>query len=70
MPGQVCLGLARFGQAQIVETEIGGQMRLIMTGEKWTGFGDIDPFGEALAPPGIVLRDGMKLREVESDEAR
>ena len=30
---------------------------------------DVRPFGETLAPPGIVLRNGMELREVESDQS-
>ncbi len=38
-----------------------------MPAEQGLGFGDIGPFCETLAPPLIILRDGMKLRQVEGN---
>ena len=32
------------------------------------GLGDIGPFGEAFTPPGVVLRNGVKLRKIKSDQ--
>src|SRR5579871_913509 len=37
-----------------------------MVAIKWAGLRDIRPFGKASPPPRIVLRDGMKLRQIES----
>ncbi len=31
---------------------------------------DVGPFGESLAPPGVVLRDRMELRQIEGDGLR
>src|SRR3546814_20107115 len=61
---------SRLGDAKVVEAEIGRQPRLLVTVEQRAGTGDVGPFGEALAPPGAVLRHRMVLRQVEGHEAR
>ena len=56
--------------AQVVEPEVGRQPRLVVAVELGQGAGDIAPFGEAAAPPGVVLRDPVELRQVERDQRR
>jgi hypothetical protein len=59
------LSLARFGQPKVVKSEIGWQMRLIMPAKERTRSHHIRPFRESLAPPHIVFRDRVKLRQVK-----
>ncbi len=59
------LRFPHLGHAQVVEAEIGWQMRLIVAREEWLGLRDVAPLREALAPPLVVLVDRMKLRQVE-----
>src|SRR3546814_5887740 len=66
-PRQLRLRVTRLGDAKVVEAEIGRQPRLLVTVEQRAGTGDVGPFGEALAPPGVVLRHRMVLRQVEGD---
>ena len=61
------LPLERLAQAEVVEAEIGGQMRLVVADIARGGLGDIGPLGEPLAPIKIVLRGGVVLRQVEGD---
>ena len=58
---QFSLGDTGLGQSKIVESKISGDMRLIVPSKERPGLGDIDPLGEPLAPPVVVLRDRMKL---------
>ena len=58
------------GQAQVVIAQIPCQARLVVAQELRLGLGDVGPLGEALAPPGVVLRERMKLRQVEGQYAR
>ena len=58
------------GQPQVVEAEVGGQRRLVVPAEERSGRADVGPLGEAGAPPLVVLRDRMELRQVEGDRAR
>ncbi|MNV36483.1 hypothetical protein D3C71_1279620 [compost metagenome] len=51
--------------AQVVEAEVGRQAWLHVAFELRQGTGDIAPFCKALAPPGIVLRERVELRQVE-----
>ncbi len=64
------LGLcgARFGQPEIVEPELARQARLSVAAEARPGSGHIAPFGEAGPPPGVVLWNGMELRQIKGDE--
>src|SRR5687767_1763210 len=66
------LGLcgAGFRQAQVVETEIRWEVRLMVSGELRARAYDVGPLGEALAPPPIILRDRVELGKVECDDAR
>ena len=65
---EVGLCLSRFGRPQVVEAEIGRQLGLIVTMKEGLGFADVPPFGEPAAPPGIVLGNRMKLRQMEGDQ--
>ena len=40
-----------------------------MIWKKRQGLGRVGPLGEALAPPDIVFRGGVKLRKMEGDDA-
>lgn len=66
---EIGLGGAGFGDAEVIEAEVGGESGLVVMGEEGLGFGDIGPFGEAWAPPLIIFGDGVELGEVESDES-
>ena len=60
-PREVGLGLAYFGNSQIVETEVRGEMRLDMSAEEGTGLRDVGPLCEAGSPPLVVFGDRMEL---------
>lgn len=64
------LGLlgTHFGQAQIVESEIGGNVRLIMPAEKRLCLGHVAPLGEPFAPPCVIFGEGMKLWQMEGND--
>jgi hypothetical protein len=49
-PGEIGLGGADLGQAEVVEAEVGGKVGLFVSSEPGPGAGDVAPFGEALAP--------------------
>ena len=55
------LALETLGIAEIVETELGGELRLVVPLEPGPCSGDVRPVGEPLAPPEIVLRDRVEL---------
>ena len=61
---QLCLLLAYFRQAQVVEAQVGGDARLVVAAEQRLGLGHVGPFREALAPPLVVLWNRVVLREV------
>ena len=61
--------VARLGEPQVVEAKIGGQLRLVVTGETRPGAGDIAPLGEARSPEGVIFRHGMELRQEHRDRA-
>src|SRR5205085_8856589 len=60
----------RVPEAKIVESQVAGQARLIMTSKNRPRSGDVSPLGKALAPPHVVLRHGVKLRQIKSNDAR
>src|SRR5438045_939749 len=66
---QFGLRLQRLHRRGVVETEVGGQPGLNVADVLRKRLGDIGPLREPLSPPQVVLRNRMKLRQVESDEA-
>ena len=62
---KLCLLLAHLWQTQIIEPQICGDTRLVMPVEQRFCLCYVRPFGEALAPPFIVLGNGMELRKIE-----
>ena len=67
LPRQVRLRFARFRNTKIIKTEIGWQMRLVMAAKKRTCFCDVRPLSKSFAPPCVVFRDRMKLRQIKGD---
>src|SRR5262249_10614361 len=61
--------LKRFAHTQIIETEIPWQMRLVMSDKIRLRPGNVGPLTESLAPPLVVLRDRMELRQVERNRS-
>jgi hypothetical protein len=59
----------RLRDAQVVEAEVGGDVRLPVPAEQGSRLRDVRPFREAWSPPAIVLRDREELRQVEGDQA-
>jgi hypothetical protein len=60
---------ACFWKPQIIEAEVSGHMRLIMAAEERLRSSYIVPFGKSLAPPCVILLNGMKLRQIERKKA-
>jgi len=67
--GKICLRHPGFRKSQVVEAKIGGKVGLRMFGKSGTCRRDIRPFRKALAPPGIILGNGMVLGKVEGNGA-
>ena len=63
-------GLRRpgFGEPQVIEPEISGNVRLIVTTDERARPHHIRPVREPGPPPLVVLGNGVKLREVEGQE--
>src|SRR4051812_3099478 len=68
--GQRGLGLPCLCEPKIIETELARQLRLLVARKQGSRPGDVRPFGEARAPPFIVLLDGVELRQVVRDHPR
>src|SRR5262249_14338248 len=68
LPLELRLGRARLRRTAVVEPEAGGRLRLIMALEQRPRRGNARPFGEALAPPCVILGDRMVLRQIERDQ--
>ena len=66
--GQAGLLLPHLGNTEIVEPKVGREVRLIVAGKLRPRLGDVAPLREPFAPPGIVLRNGMELRQVKGDQ--
>src|SRR5215470_17417118 len=64
---EIRLGFSGLGNAQVVEAEVGGQVRLIVPLEERLGPHHVPPLRETRAPPLVVLRDGMVLGQVEGE---
>ena len=56
-------------ETQVIETKFARQARLVMTVELRDGLRDVAPFGEALSPPRIVLRDRMELGKIKGNQS-
>ena len=56
--------VANFGNPQVIESKIARKVRLIMANEKRSRAGHVCPFREPFAPPGIVFRKRMILRQI------
>src|SRR5882724_4549483 len=67
--GKLRLRRACLGEPQIIKTQIGGQVGLVMAWEFRPCLGDIRPFRKAFSPPLVIFRDRMKLRKMERDRA-
>jgi len=63
--GQIDLSSDGLAQAQIVKSEFTGQVRLLVPGKQRGRFHDRTPLGKPLAPPVVVFRNRMKLRQIE-----
>src|SRR5262245_6908998 len=59
------LRLAGLRLSQVVEAEVGRDVRLIVTAKQRARLRGVRPFRETRTPPFVVLRDRMKLREIE-----
>ena len=64
---QIRLCFSHFGNSQVVIAKFPRNVRLIVTGKERSGLRDVGPFGEALSPPLVILRNRMKLRQVERE---
>lgn len=64
---QFCLGGTGLGQAQVIEPQICGDMRLIMIVKEWLRFRGAGPFGKPFAPPLVVFGGRVVLGKIESD---
>ena len=67
-PGEVRLGLATLGHAQVGEPEIRRQVGLDVTAEQRPHPGDVRPLRKPRLPPLVVLWNGVKLRQVERQD--
>ena len=63
------LRLSCFGETQVVEAEVSGQMRLLVPAEERPSLRRVRPLREACSPPFVVLRNRMKLRKVEGQNS-
>ena len=63
--GHIRLRLARLGDPQVVIPQIGRNSGLIVISEIPPGLTHVRPFGKTLSPPQVVLRDGVKLRQIQ-----
>ena len=66
--GKLGLRSTGLGKAEIVKSKVSRYMRLIVTLEQRLRPSGTRPFGEAFAPPPIILWNGMILRQVERDQ--
>jgi hypothetical protein len=66
---EVTLRLARLGNAQVVEPQIGRERRLEVPREEPTSTGGVGPLSKSRTPPVVVLGDGEKLWKVERERS-
>ena len=63
----ISLRLPNLREPEIVETQVSGQMGLVVEPEQRFAPRDEGPLGEALAPPGVVFENWMELGQIERD---
>ena len=59
------IGSLRLGDPQVVIPQIGRNSGLIVISEIPPGLTHVRPFGKTLSPPQVVLRDGVKLKQIQ-----
>ena len=69
LAGQFRLLFAHLGKTQVVEAQIGGNVRLFVTGKEFSCSCHIGPFCESFAPPLVVLGKRVVLREVVCEDS-
>ena len=62
------LPLSRFRKPKVIEAEIRRDVWLIVVWEERPGARHVAPFRKPFAPPLVVLRNRMELRQVERDQ--
>ncbi len=68
--GQFGLCDPHLGHPQVVVAELSRELGLIVAGKQRAGLGHVVPLGEALAPPFVVLGDGVVLGKIEGQGLR
>ena len=66
-PRKLCLFQASFLYPQVVKTQIGRNVRLIVVLEVRARLRHIDPFRESFSPPFVILGNWVKLGKIECD---
>jgi hypothetical protein len=66
---QVGLGFPSFGNTEIIETEIGWQVRLVVSAKKGSCACGVRPFSESASPPLVILGNRMELRQIEGERS-
>jgi hypothetical protein len=66
--GHLHLAAHRVGRVEAVEAEVARHARLVVAAETRQAARDVGPFGEAGAPPGVVLGEGVELRQVVGEQ--
>src|SRR5216683_2120198 len=67
--GELGLSLANFRHAEVVESEIGWQVGLVVSSKQRPGLHHVRPFREPPSPPPVVLGDGVELRKIEREQS-
>ena len=70
LPGQVGLCGPHLGHPQVVVAELARNMGLIVPRKQGAALGHVVPLGEALAPPLVVLGNGVVLGKIEGQSLR
>ena len=63
------LRLSGFGDSQIVVSQVGRHSRLIMPAIQGFRLAHIGPFGEPFAPPRVIFRNRVVLRQVKCNDS-
>ena len=66
---QSSLSLASFREAKVIESKVRWNVGLVMASEQGFCFRYISPLRKALSPPFVIFSNGMKLREVNGEQA-
>ena len=66
--GECRLRLTHLGDAQVVEAELAGNVRLMVARVQAGAADNVSPLGEARTPPLVVLWGRMELRQIEGEK--